>query len=166
MKKVTIYTDGACSGNPGPGGWAAILMYKERKLELSGGVEYTTNNRMEITAAIMGLKALKQKCIVDLYTDSAYLSNAFNEHWLDNWIRRDWKKADKKPVENIDLWQELYKLTEIHAVTWHKVKGHAQNEFNNRCDELARAQVKTAEDPADTQPERTIRRNPSEEAET
>ncbi|MBQ4167705.1 MAG: ribonuclease HI [Clostridia bacterium] len=142
MKRVTIYTDGACSGNPGPGGWAAILMYKDKRRELSGGCVNTTNNRMEMTAAIMALKALKEPCSVDLYTDSAYLSNGFNEHWIDNWVRRGWKKADKKPVENTDLWQELYALSKAHAVTWHKVKGHADNEFNNRCDQMARAEVK------------------------
>lgn len=141
MKKVTIYTDGACSGNPGPGGWAAVLMYGRFRKEISGGAENTTNNRMEITAAIMGLKALKEPCKADIYTDSAYLSNAFLEHWMDNWVRRGWKKADKKTVNNLDLWQELYDLTKIHSVTWHKVKGHADNEFNNRCDELARAQI-------------------------
>ena len=137
MKRVTIYTDGACSGNPGPGGWAAILMYKDKRRELSGGCVNTTNNRMEMTAAIMALKALKEPCSVDLYTDSAYLSNCFNEHWIDNWVRRGWKKADKKPALNPDLWETLLDLTDRHEMRYHWVKGHADNEYNNRCDRLA-----------------------------
>ena len=151
MKRVTIYTDGACSGNPGLGGWAAILMFKQIKKEISGSAENTTNNRMEITAALMGLKALKERCIVDIYTDSAYLSNTFNENWIVNWIARGWKKADKKPVENSDLWKELIELTDKHTVTWHKVKGHADNEFNNRCDKLARLEIKNLRESYDAQ---------------
>ena len=142
MKSVTIYTDGACSKNPGPGGWAAVLMYKEHKKEISGSEPDTTNNRMELTAAIEGLRALKQRCSVDLYTDSAYLHNGFTLGWLYNWQRNGWKTGNKRPVENQDLWNELLKLSGQHKVTWHKVKGHAENEYNNRCDELARAEVK------------------------
>lgn len=142
MKHVVIYTDGACSGNPGPGGWAAILMYKDSRKELSGGESETTNNRMEVTAAIKGLEALNQPCSVDIYTDSAYLFNAFDKNWLFTWLRNNWKKADKKPVENQDLWEKLLSVTRSHSVKWHKVKGHAENEFNNRCDELARSEIK------------------------
>lgn len=140
-KSVTIYTDGACSGNPGPGGWGAILMYGDNKKELSGGEVNTTNNRMELMAAIEGMKALKYPCIVDLYTDSAYLHNAFTNGWVWNWMKSGWKKSDKKPVLNIDLWEELIRLNSLHEITWHKVKGHADNVYNNRCDELARAAI-------------------------
>ncbi len=141
MKKVTLYTDGACSGNPGPGGWGAVLLYGTAKKELSGGARETTNNRMEITAVIEGLKALKEPCEVEIYSDSAYTVNAFREGWVNGWERSDWKKADKKPVLNADLWQELLALTHIHRVTFHKVKGHADNELNNRCDALARGAI-------------------------
>lgn len=147
MKQVTIYTDGACSGNPGPGGWAAILMYKGVSKEISGAEELTTNNRMEITAALKGLEALKESCAVDIYTDSSYLYNAFEQAWIYNWNRNDWKKANKKPVENRDLWEKMYALTKQHRMKFHKVKGHADNEFNNRCDELARAAVKSLQRP-------------------
>ena len=140
MEKVTIYTDGACSGNPGPGGWGAILMYKDIKKEISGGDKNTTNNIMELTAVIEGLKMLKFPCEVDLYSDSAYVVNAFLQNWVDNWIKNNWKTADKKEVKNKELWQELVDLTKVHDVTFHKVKGHADNEFN-RCDELARSQI-------------------------
>ncbi len=142
MKKVTIYTDGACSVNPGLGGWAAILMYKTVKKEISGGELETTNNRMEITAALKGLEALKEACEVELYTDSAYLCDSFCKGWIFNWMKNGWKKADKKPVENQDLWEQLIKETRRHKVNWNKVKGHADNEFNNRCDQLARAEIK------------------------
>ncbi|MBQ3079045.1 MAG: ribonuclease HI [Clostridia bacterium] len=142
MKNVTIYTDGACSGNPGPGGWGAILMYGEHKKELSGYEKETTNNRMELTAAIVALMALTVPCAVDLYSDSAYLVNAFNQRWIPSWIKNGWKKADKKPVENADLWKMLVELTGVHNVTFHKVKGHASNEYNNRCDELATGEIK------------------------
>ena len=142
MKKVVIYTDGACSGNPGPGGWGAILMYGEHSLELSGFEAHTTNNRMELTAPIEAMKRLKTPCEVELYSDSAYLVNAFQQHWLDNWQRRNWVKSDKKPVENKDLWQEILRLTAIHSVRWIKVRGHADNQYNNRCDELARAAIR------------------------
>ena len=142
MEKVIIYTDGACSGNPGPGGWGAILMYKENKKEIAGGKEDTTNNVMELTAVIEGLKALKFPCEVELYSDSAYVVNAVDKAWIDNWVKNNWKTAGKEPVKNQELWQELYDLTKIHKVTFHKVKGHSDNEFNNRCDELARNAIK------------------------
>lgn len=142
MKEVIIYTDGACSGNPGPGGWAAILMYKDKKLELSGYEAHTTNNRMELLGPIQALSRLKEPCTVKLYSDSAYLVNAFNKHWLDNWQKRNWIKSDKKPVENQDLWKQLLEYTDIHSVTWIKVKGHADNPYNNRCDELATGEIK------------------------
>ena len=137
-KKVTIYTDGACSGNPGPGGWGCVLMYRQHCKESSGGAESTTNNRMEITAALEALKMLKEPCQVDLYTDSAYLCNALEKKWLETWSRNGWKTASKSNVENQDLWKELLPLIQTHDVTFHKVKGHADNEFNNRCDKLAR----------------------------
>ena len=138
MEKVIIYTDGACSGNPGPGGWGAILMYKGNRKEISGGKKDTTNNIMEITAVIEGLKLLKYPCEVDLYSDSAYVVNCFNQGWIYNWQKNNWKTADKSDVKNKELWQELLQLTKTHDVTFIKVKGHADNELNNRCDELAR----------------------------
>jgi len=138
MEKVIIYTDGACSGNPGPGGWGAILIYKNTKKEISGGKKDTTNNIMEITATLEALKALKFPCEVDLYSDSAYVVNCFNQGWIYNWIKKGWKTASGQPVKNRELWEELYSLTQIHNVTFHKVKGHANNKYNNRCDELAR----------------------------
>ena len=143
MKKVTIYTDGACSGNPGPGGWGSILMYNDNKEELSGGSKNTTNNIMEITAVLEALKALKFPSEVDLYSDSAYVVNCFNQGWIYNWLKKGWKTANGEPVKNKELWEELYALTKIHKVTFHKVKGHADNEFNNRCDELARNAINT-----------------------
>ena len=130
MEKVVIYTDGACSGNPGPGGWGSILMYKENKKEISGAKKDTTNNVMELTAVIEGLKLLKYPCEVELYSDSAYVVNAF--------VKNNWKTAGKDPVKNQELWQELYALTKTHKVNFNKVKGHSDNEYNNRCDELAR----------------------------
>lgn len=138
MEEITIYTDGACSGNPGPGGWGAILMFGDTKKEISGGLDNTTNNVMELTAVIESLKILKRPCKVDLYSDSAYVVNAFLQKWIYGWIQKNWKTAGNDPVKNKELWQELYGLTKIHDVTFHKVKGHADNEFNNRCDELAR----------------------------
>lgn len=138
MEEITIYTDGACSGNPGPGGWGAILMFGDTKKEISGGLDNTTNNVMELTAVIESLKILKRPCKVDLYSDSAYVVNAFLQKWIYGWIKKNWKTAGNDPVKNKELWQELYGLTKIHDVTFHKVKGHADNEFNNRCDELAR----------------------------
>ena len=142
MKKVTIYTDGACSGNPGPGGWGAILMYKDKKLEISGYEAHTTNNRMELTAPIQALSRLKEPCEVSVYSDSAYLVNAFQKGWLTSWQRRNWIKSDKKPVLNRDLWEELLELARVHQIRWHKVKGHSTNEINNRCDELATGEIK------------------------
>ena len=142
MKEVVIYTDGACSYNPGPGGWGCVLLYGEHRKEISGGERETTNNRMELTAAIKALEALNAPCRVDLYSDSAYLVNAFEQGWLNNWIKRNWVKADKKPVENTDLWKRIVELINIHTVVFHKVKGHASNKENNRCDELATAAVK------------------------
>ena len=138
MEKVIIYTDGACSGNPGPGGWAAILMYKDKQKEISGGMKNTTNNVMELTAVIEGLKMLKYACEVDLYSDSAYVVNAF----LQGWKKNNWKTASKEPVKNKEIWQELYDLTKIHKVNFIKVKGHSDNKYNNRCDELARKAIK------------------------
>ena len=138
MDKVIIYTDGACSGNPGPGGGGAILIYNDSKKELSGGNSNTTNNIMEMTAVIEALKILKRPCEVDLYSDSAYVVNAFLQNWVKNWIKNNWKTSDKKDVKNKELWLELIELTKIHKVTFHKVKGHADNDLNNRCDELAR----------------------------
>ena len=142
MKQVTIYTDGACSGNPGPGGWGAILIYKDKKLEISGFEMHTTNNRMELTAPIEALSRLKEPCEVDLYSDSAYLTNAFLKDWVGGWLRRNWVKSDKKPVENRDLWETLLKLREMHEIRWHKVRGHADNPLNNRCDELATGEIR------------------------
>ena len=142
MKQVIIYTDGACSGNPGPGGWGAILMYKDKKLELSGYEPHTTNNRMELTAPIQALSRLKEPCTVSVYSDSAYLVNAFRKGWLDSWLKKNWLKSDKKPVENQDLWQEILKYTGVHQIEWIKVKGHSDNPYNNRCDELATGEIR------------------------
>ncbi len=142
MDKVIIYTDGACSGNPGPGGWGSILMMGENKREISGGKKDTTNNVMELTAVIEALKLLKRPCKVDLYSDSAYVVNAFLQNWIWGWIKNSWKNSNKEEVKNKELWQELLSLTKIHDVTFHKVKGHADNEYNNRCDELARNAIK------------------------
>lgn len=142
MEKVIIYTDGACSGNPGPGGWGAILMYKDTKKEISGGEKNTTNNIMELTAALKGLKMLKFPCEVELYSDSAYLVNGFTQGWIYNWNKNNWYTANKEPVKNKEIWKQIYELTKIHKVTFIKVKGHSDNEFNNRCDELAREAIK------------------------
>ena len=142
MEKVVIYTDGACSGNPGPGGWGTILMYKNVKKEISGYMENTTNNIMEITAVIEGLKLLKYECEVEIYSDSAYVVNAFNNHWIEGWRKKNWINSSKEPVKNKELWQELYDLTKQHDVKFIKVKGHSDNEYNNRCDELARLAIK------------------------
>lgn len=137
MKQVEIYTDGACSGNPGKGGWGAVLVYNGKEKELSGGEKETTNNRMELTAVIEGLKALKAPCSVTLTTDSKYVCDAINQGWLDSWIKNNWRKADKKPILNIDLWQELLPLLDAHQVKFIWVKGHAGHKYNERCDELA-----------------------------
>ena len=137
MKTVTIYTDGACSGNPGPGGWGAILMYGAHKKELSGGEASTTNNRMELTAVISALELLKEPCAVELWSDSKYVIDALDKGWAKGWRAKGWIKSDKKPALNPDLWARLLDLCEIHTVRTHWVKGHAENEYNNRCDELA-----------------------------
>lgn len=140
MKRVTLYTDGACSGNPGPGGYGAILIYKGHEKEISGGEEMTTNNRMELMAAIAGLEAIREPCIVDLYSDSKYLVDGISKGWAASWRSRGWIKSDKKPALNPDLWERLLNLLETHKVTLHWVKGHAENEYNNRCDKLAVAE--------------------------
>mgnify|MGYP005942288377 FL=1 len=142
MEEVIIYTDGACSGNPGPGGWGAILMINENKKEISGGNKNTTNNVMELTAVIEALKLLKRPCNVNLYSDSAYVVNAFLQGWIYNWVKKGWKTSGKEPVKNKEIWQELYDLTKIHKVNFIKVKGHSDNKYNNRCDELARKAIK------------------------
>lgn len=139
MKRVTIYTDGACSGNPGPGGWAAILQYGDKTRELSGGEAQTTNNRMELLAAISALTLLKEPCEVDLFTDSQYLCNAINKGWLKSWKLKGWKRKEGE-LKNPDLWQRLDALLSTHAVTFHWVKGHADNKYNNRCDAMAVAE--------------------------
>ena len=141
MEKVVIYTDGACSGNPGPGGWGSILMYKGNKKEIFGNKENTTNNVMELTAVIEGLKLLKFPCEVDLYSDSAYVVNCFNQGWIYNWKKNNWKTSTKGPVKNKELWEELYTLVKKYKVEFVKVKGHSDNELNNRCDELARSEI-------------------------
>ena len=141
MKKVTIYTDGACSGNPGAGGWSAILFYKDTKKEISGYDPNTTNNQMELTAAIKALDMLKESCEVDLYSDSAYLINAFKEDWITKWQLNGFRSANKKPVLNVDLWKQLIELNNMHRINWIKVKGHADNIYNNRCDELATGEI-------------------------
>ena len=137
MKSVTIYTDGACSGNPGPGGWGAILDYNGREKELSGGEAETTNNRMELTGVIAALTALKEPCTVELYSDSKYVIDALSKGWAEKWQANGWRKADKKPALNADLWEVLLALVEKHDVRYHWVKGHAENEKNNRCDKMA-----------------------------
>lgn len=137
MKTIILYTDGACSGNPGPGGWAALLMHGDYEKMLSGADPNTTNNRMEMMAVIEGLKALQKPCLVRVHSDSAYIINAFTQGWIDNWIRRGWKKADKKPVENQDLWRDMMQAMERHTVEWVKVKGHSDDVLNQRVDEQA-----------------------------
>ena len=140
MKTVTIYTDGACSGNPGPGGWGAILIYGTHKRELSGGEADTTNNRMELTAVIQALSLLKEPCIVELWSDSKYVIDGLEKGWARGWQKRGWIKSDKKPALNPDLWGRLLELESLHTLRYHWVKGHAENEYNNRCDELAVAE--------------------------
>lgn len=142
MEEITIYTDGACSGNPGKGGWGALLIAGENKKEISGGEKETTNNRMELTAPIEALKLVKRPCKIKLYSDSAYLVNAFTNGWIYNWQKNGWKTADKKDVKNRDLWEEIYKFTKIHDIEWIKVKGHSDNEYNNLCDRLAVTAIK------------------------
>lgn len=140
MKQVEVYTDGACSGNPGPGGWGAILCYGEHELSLSGGEAHTTNNRMELTAVIEGLKKLKEPCIVELYSDSKYVIDALSKGWAWGWKKKGWVKSDKKPALNPDLWDVLLALVQTHEVHYHWVKGHADNAYNNRCDAMAVAE--------------------------
>ena len=136
-QEVEIHTDGACSGNPGPGGWAALIRFGEVEKAVVGGTPSTTNNRMELTAALEALRALKRPCSVKLYSDSAYLVSAFQQKWIDRWKSNGWKNAGGDPVSNIDLWMELDRLAATHRIDWIKVKGHAENEGNNRCDRLA-----------------------------
>ena len=144
MKKVDIYTDGACSGNPGAGGWGVVLLYNGHRKEMSGYIGNTTNNRMEIFSVIQGLTQLKEPCEVRIFSDSAYVVNAFQEGWVTGWQKNDWKNAQKEPVKNKDLWNDLLIRMSKHKVTFVKVKGHSDNEYNNRCDALARAAIKSA----------------------
>ena len=141
MKKIVIYTDGACSGNPGPGGYGAVLLYGKHRKEISGGEKATTNQRMELLAAVAALEELKEPCQVELYSDSAYLVNAFNQRWYVKWQQNGWLNSKKEPVQNRDLWTKLLALAEKHRIEWIKVKGHADDELNNRCDQLARAAI-------------------------
>ena len=140
-KLVRLYTDGACSGNPGPGGWAAILKFGPHQKEISGNMSHTTNNRMELFAVISGLGALKQSCKVEVYSDSTYVVNTFNQNWIESWQKRGWKTSDNKPVDNQDLWRLLLITMRKHDVSFHKVPGHQDHAENNRCDELARSEV-------------------------
>lgn len=137
LSKVILYTDGACSGNPGPGGWGALLIWNGKEKELSGGAADTTNNRMEMQAVIEGLKALNRSCHVQIHSDSALIINAFNKGWIASWLKNGWKKSDKKPVENRELWEEMIREAERHQVEWIKVKGHADDDLNNRVDRIA-----------------------------
>lgn len=145
MKQCIIYTDGACSGNPGPGGWGAVLLYKTQRKEISGGEKETTNNRMELLAAIAALEVLLEPCEVELYSDSAYLINAFLKNWLTKWQCNGWQTSKKQPVENKDLWQRLLGQASRHQINWHKVKGHADSAENNCCDQLAREAIQKLE---------------------
>lgn len=142
LLKVDLYTDGACSGNPGAGGWGYVLMCKTKEKRMSGFEENTTNNKMELTAVIEGIKAIKKSCNLTIYTDSAYVHNAFTQGWIENWQNNGFKNAQKKPVANKELWLELISLLEKHQVTWVKVKGHADNYYNNICDKLATDEIK------------------------
>ncbi|TVX88316.1 ribonuclease HI [Paenibacillus agilis] len=142
MKQVLIYTDGACSGNPGPGGWGAVLLFGVYRKEISGGEKHTTNNRMEIQAVIEALKALNEPCLVKLYSDSAYVVNCFQQGWIYNWMKNGWRTSKGLAVENKELWQELWQLMRKHKVEYIKVKGHSDNELNNHCDFLAREAIK------------------------
>ncbi len=137
IKEISLYTDGACSGNPGPGGWAAVLAYKGRENHLSGGLAHTTNNQMELLAVISGLEALKERCRVTIVTDSTYVIKAFEDKWINGWIRRGWKNSKGDPVANKELWQRLIPLVEAHTVSWQWVKGHNGHRFNELCDALA-----------------------------
>lgn len=138
MKTVTIYTDGSCLGNPGPGGWGAVLIYNNHQSKISGGELETTNNRMELTAAIEALCSLNEPCVVELYTDSKYVKQGISE-WIENWRKNQWRNSRKQPVKNVDLWQKLERCVQDHEVSWHWVKGHAGNELNELADKLATA---------------------------
>ena len=144
MKHVSIYTDGACSGNPGPGGWGAILIYGGKEKEISGFETGVTNNRMELRAVIEALSSLKERCRVDLSSDSSYVVNAFNEGWLSEWKKQDWRRGKKNEVKNIDLWEKLDQAASRHMMTWILVKGHSDNKYNNRCDKLATEEIKNS----------------------
>ena len=141
MRDIKIWTDGACSGNPGKGGWCAILTYGDAKKIISGGENETTNNKMELLAVISGLQALKEPCNVTLHSDSAYIVNAFHQDWISNWIANGWRSSKRQPVANKDLWLTLLELTKLHNVTFAKVKGHSDNYYNNVCDEIARKEI-------------------------
>lgn len=141
MKKVKIYTDGACSGNPGPGGWGAVLIYGEKEKRISGFSENTTNNRMELTAVIKSIELLKEECEVSVYTDSSYIYNAFSNNWIDNWTSNNWKTKQKKDVLNSDLWRELLNASKRHEMKWFKVKGHSNDKYNNIADKLATSSI-------------------------
>jgi ribonuclease HI len=149
LKKVIIYTDGGCIGNPGPGGYGVVLKYEDNSKEISGGFRLTTNNRMELMAAIEGLKILKYPCDISLFSDSRYLVEAFNKGWLFNWKKKNWQKSDKKDVLNIDLWEQLYDLSKRHQITFHWVKGHNGHIENERCDQLASAAANNINLPPD-----------------
>lgn len=142
MKDIIIYTDGACSNNPGPGGWGAVVMYKDVKKEISGFEDNTTNNKMEIMAVIKALELLKEPCNVKVYSDSAYVVNSISKGWLYSWKKNNWIKSDKKKAKNIELWEIMLKFIDMHKIEFIKVKGHSDNEYNNRCDELATSQIK------------------------
>lgn len=142
LKNVKIYTDGACSGNPGPGGWGAILIYQNSSKELSGFEPETTNNRMELTAVIEGLKALREPCCVEIYSDSAYICNAFTQRWINKWQKNGWITSAGKPVENRDLWESLLQQMKTHKVSYGKVKGHSGHPQNSRCDKLAKSAIR------------------------
>lgn len=145
MKSVDIYTDGACSGNPGKGGWGAILIYNGVEKVIFGASPDTTNNRMELLAIIEGLRALKEPCKVNLYSDSQYALDAFNKGWISEWQKNNWRTSSKQEVKNVDLWRALLIEVSKHEICWIKVKGHSDNEYNNRCDELARKAIKSLE---------------------
>jgi ribonuclease HI len=142
LKTITIYTDGACSGNPGPGGWAAVLMFGDILKEIAGGERHTTNNRMEMMGVISALESLTERCHARVHSDSAYVINCFKQGWYVNWERNGWRNSQKQPVENRDLWERLLAITRKHEVEFIKVKGHSTDKWNNRCDELARAEAK------------------------
>ena len=149
MKEVEIYTDGACSGNPGPGGYGIVLIYKKHRKEMSAGFRRTTNNRMELLSAIVALETLTESCRVTLYSDSRYLVDAVTQNWLWSWRQRNWLKADRSPVKNVDLWERYLQVQARHKISMVWVKGHAENDFNNRCDELARAAASGTDLPED-----------------